>query len=99
MSDMILELVALKRSFTQGDVTIDVLREVDDAQPGMAEADTGLDVESGAVRAAVPDGRHHALQHGPVRRRFRRVQVYSRESAHSLSCPADKHRMAPQRRP
>ena len=29
MSDMILELVALKRSFTQGDVTIDVLRGVD----------------------------------------------------------------------
>lgn len=28
MSDMILELVALKRSFTQGDVTIDVLRGV-----------------------------------------------------------------------
>ncbi len=29
MSDMILELTALKRSFTQGDVTIDVLRGVD----------------------------------------------------------------------
>lgn len=29
MSDMILELRALKRSFTQGDVTIDVLRGVD----------------------------------------------------------------------
>jgi lipoprotein-releasing system ATP-binding protein len=29
MSDMILELKALKRSFTQGDVTIDVLRGVD----------------------------------------------------------------------
>jgi lipoprotein-releasing system ATP-binding protein len=29
MSDTILELVALKRSFTQGDVTIDVLRGVD----------------------------------------------------------------------
>ena len=29
MSDIVLELVALKRSFTQGDVTIDVLRGID----------------------------------------------------------------------
>jgi hypothetical protein len=44
--------------------------EVDDAEPGVAEAHPGFNVEAGAIRAAMMDGRHHALQHGRVGRRF-----------------------------
>ena len=62
-------------------------REVDDAEARVAEAETGLEMEARAVRSTMPQRRHHALQQVAIRRRLRRVEVESRESAHAGQAP------------
>ena len=51
----------------------------------MAQADAGLGQESTAIRAAVPDGAHHALQQVAVWHRLRVVVVDAGQSAHVRS--------------